>query len=170
MKMANDGVIHLAELLDDRLFLRQKWQRGGIVTEQNDSLLRRDAVERVANLGEMGVSQFAPNRKFVGQRFRLVNRQGDERGGHSQEQKFFELDFPKWFQPEIFGCAMKTGHAQSAVLSDHAEFAQLVIAEDGVKFVTELVSQLRQAYLNTFERRLVADAYEAGVHAVDRKS
>ncbi len=133
MKVADNSALNLIEAAVNDFVTPKKWQRGGIVTEQEHFLAGFQRGKRAANVSEVFFPMALPFGAVSGQGIVFVNGKRDERGGHAQKNVVAEFCLPKRLQAEFVLGASPASELHAAASAEEAEFAQFVIAEGRVE-------------------------------------
>ena len=163
MQVPDDRLLDLRQPGTDQLVFPEKRQGRRIVAKKQDTLLRFQIRKRLVNFRQMCRPQFFPPGSFVRQRITLVNRQRDQRRGHTEQDVISPRHAPKRVQAQSVHGARPARQPHAATLAEEPDFAQFVVANGGVKVRAEFIPQFDKALLCARERGVIAHTHKRGV-------
>src|ERR1041385_3748727 len=164
--MADDRLFDLVQAGPHNVLAPQEWQRGGIVTKQQNFLFRLQMLECSFDLGEVSSPQFFPFGTLLGQRIRFINWQSDQRGNDSQQNITADVHSPEARDSQIPSQTLPALQPHPAQAADKTFLAQFMIAYGQLQTSIESTAQFLDAFIRAGPRRLVAQANKGRVARV----
>ena len=151
MKVTNDGAFELPDMIADGGELPEEWERGGIVTEENDAVVGVERIENGFDRVEVLPGKFLPLRALGIECFTGVNRHGRERRCDPHEEIISDTPGPAWLDAEFRLCEFERFQPKAALTSEKAGLAEFVVAADGNHFVWKAGPQRAERFASALK-------------------
>src|SRR5271154_1218828 len=141
VEMTDDGVFDGRQPAADGFIAPKERKRRRIVAKEDDASPRLQTGESLADFGEMRFTQTLPFGALARQRIRLVHRQGNERGSHTEKRVSARIKTPERTQPKFAVCVTPASQPHPAAAAGETKLSEFVIADDGEEIRLELFPQ-----------------------------
>ena len=164
--MTDHGAFHLGDARRNIGHFEEEGQRARIVTEQDDTLFRREVPEPLGDFCEMRGAQFDPSIPLGLLGIAPKQFQADQGGCHSHEDAVADRFRPEAAKAKLSGRGGPGLQTQSAFPADQTLLPEFMVSHDRVKATGERRSQFTQAQLGAFDRCRVRHPRARGVAGV----